>query len=186
VNPGEQGALLVEALVVSVVVTIALLGTIGLINISTQQRQRAGERNQLNAAIDADLADIKNVASQLTCCTGECNLDTPSPVGPDQLCATNNRRDDRYFYPQLDTEPNTEGSEAEDVDDICNGDGILADLNLVTDFPANPALAAAGGARAIAPLGDDNGNQNILQVTYTDTNQGGAVVRVARVVPESL
>jgi hypothetical protein len=167
----------VEALVVGVVITVALIGTAASIQYATQQRLRASQRNALNAAIDADLVDIKDLATQLTCCTGACTLGIP---GASSTCAINNPRDDRYFYPLSDPE-------ASAVDDICSPDGIgiLAGLNLVTDFPVNPALAAAGGARVIAPLGNDDGNQNILQVTYTDNNAADpeAPVRVARVVP---
>lgn len=188
VNPGEQGALLVEALVVSVVVTLALLGTIGLINISTQQRNRAGERNQLNAAIDADLAAIEDRSADLTCCSGACTLGIPGGTtpGPTSPCATDNRRDDRYFYPQLDSDPASEGSEAQTVDATCDGVGILAGvLDQFTAIPLNADLVASGGGRAIALLGNTNRDQNILQVTYTDNNAAdpNAPVRVARVVP---
>lgn len=188
----ESGALLVEALVVSVVVTIALLGTIGLINISTQQRNRAGERNQLNAAIDADLADIRNVASQITCCSGACTIGIPAGVTPDDEapfespCFTDNRRDDRYFYPQIDSDPDTpEQSEALTVNCICGGAGIFNTINLATAFPVNPAIGAAGGQRALGLLGISNGDQNILLVTYTDNNAANPAtpVRVVRVVP---
>ncbi len=82
VAPAEQGALLVEALVVSVVITIAMLGTAASINIATQQHNRAGERNQLNAAIERDLAEIQDLATQLTCCSGDCTLGIPGGVTP--------------------------------------------------------------------------------------------------------
>ncbi|MEO1002660.1 MAG: hypothetical protein AAFX65_06055 [Cyanobacteria bacterium J06638_7] len=190
----EQGALLIEALVVSVVVTIALLGTMGLINISSQQRQRAGERNQLNAAIDADLAAIENRASELTCCSGICRLGlagvpTDSTAPFTAPCFTTNRRDDRYFYPQIDDLTTTAVVEPEAVDALCTGAGIIPNpvLTAFNAIPMDAGLAPSGGVRQpivrLSTVQNRPGNQNILQVTYTDTNQGGAVVRVARVVP---
>jgi hypothetical protein len=188
--------LLVEALVVSALVTLALLGTIGLINLSTQQRNRAGERNRLNAGIDADLAAIEDRASDLTCCTGVCTLglggvttDNTAPFT--QPCFTANRRDDRYFYPQID-DPATAGVvEPEALDALCleTTQGIISNAVLAqfNTIPVNATLTAAGGVRQqivrLNAVQNQPGNQNILQVTYTDTNQGGAVVRVARVVP---
>lgn len=195
-HPEEWGGLLVEALVVSVIVTVALLGTLSVIGISTQQRNRAGERSQLNDAIDADLAAIEDRAADLTCCTGVCRLglagvttDNTAPFT--QPCNTANRRDDRYFYPQLDSDELTAGSEAETVDALCRepvrgiiSDAVLAQFNAL---PVNGALTTAGGARSpivrLNSVQNQLGNQNILQVTYTDTTRGNAVVRVARVVP---
>lgn len=203
VAPAEQGALLVEALVVSVVITIALLGTAASINIATQQRNRAGERNQLNAAIDADLTEIQDLATQITCCSGECTLGIPGGVTPDDTppfespCFTDNRRDNRYFFPQIDDPATTNNNEPDDVRVICNelNQGIISDAVLGTfnslepdeDDNGTPDLEDAGGSRdAIVRLNavqNQPGNQNILKVTYRDTNANNAVVRVARVVP---
>ncbi|MCP9903053.1 hypothetical protein KBY72_05135 [Cyanobium sp. BA5m-21] len=194
-HPQERGGFLVEALVVSVIVTVALLGTLSVFNISSQLRNRAGERSQLNDAIDADLAAIEDRAADLTCCTGVCRLglagvttDNTAPFT--QPCNTANRRDDRYFYPQLDSDPGTAGSEAETVDALCREPvrGIISDAVLIAfnTIPVNGALTTANHARTIVRLNsvqNQLGNQNILQVTYTDTNSGNAVVRVARVVP---
>lgn len=193
VPPGERGALLVEALVVSVLVTLAVLGTVGLINISTQQRNRAGQRNQLNAVIDADLAAIENQASQLTCCSGTCTLGIPVGVTPgaNSPCATANRRDDRFFYPQLDDPATAAVNEPTAVDAICAepnqgiiSNAVLAQFNAIVP---NADLTASGGVRQpivrLNAVQNQLGNQNILQVSYTDANQGGAVVRVAHVLP---
>jgi type II secretory pathway pseudopilin PulG len=195
VPPTQQGALLVEALVVSVVVTIALLGTIGVINTATQQRTRTEERNQLNAAIDADLAAITDLASQLTCCSGTCTLGIPGGTtpGPNSPCATDNRRDDRYFFPQLDDPATTAVREPEAIDTICQEptQGIISDdvLGQFNGIPLNDDLTPSGGVRQpivrLRTVEDQPGNQNILQVTYTDNNAAdpNAPVRVARVVP---
>ena len=195
-HPQERGGSLVEALVVSVIVTVALLGTLSVFNLSSQLRNRAGERSQLNDAIDADLAAIEDRAADLTCCTGVCRLglagvttDNTAPFT--QPCNTANRRDDRYFYPQLDSDTVTAGSEAETVDALCREPvrGIISDAVLIefNTIPVNGALTTGGGARApivrLNSVQNQLGNQNILQVTYTDTNSGNAVVRVARVVP---
>jgi len=194
-HPQERGGFLVEALVVSVIVTVALLGTLSVFNISSQLRNRAGERSQLNDAIDADLAAIEDRAADLTCCTGVCRLglagvttDNTTPFT--QPCNTANRRDDRYFHPQLDSDTVTAGSEAETVDALCREPvrGIISDAVLISfnAIPVNDALITANHARAIVRLNsvqNQLGNQNILQATYTDTNRGNAVVRVARVVP---
>ena len=67
--------------------------------------------------------------------------------------------------------------------------GIISDAVLIefNTIPVNGALTTGGGARApivrLNSVQNQLGNQNILQVTYTDTNSGNAVVRVARVVP---
>jgi hypothetical protein len=189
----EQGALLVEALVALLLISVAVLGTVGAINLSVQQRNRAAQRNQLNPAIDADLAAIDNLASQLTCCSGACTLGIPPGItpGPTSPCATDNRRDDRYFFPQLDNPATTGVVEPTAVDAICAeatsgilSNAVLAQFNALA---VNPDLTAGGGARQpivrLSAARNQPGNQNILQVTYTDTNAANAVVRVARVVP---
>jgi hypothetical protein len=182
----EQGALLVEALVAVLLISIAALGTLGAINLSVQLRNRAAQRNQLNPAIDADLAAIDNLASQLTCCSGSCTLGIPAGITPGLTspCATANRRDDRYFFPQDETPAN-------DVSDICEEatTGILSNavLDQFNALTVNADLTASGGVRQpivrLSAVHNQPGNQNILQVTYTDTNAADAVVRVARVVP---
>jgi len=195
-HPQERGSFLVEALVVSVIVTVALLGTLSVFNISSQQRNRAGERSQLNDAIDADLAAIEDRAADLTCCTGVCRLgldgETTDNTTPfTQPCNTADRRDDRYFHPQLDSDPLTAGSEAETVGALCQEPvrGIISDAVLIefNAIPVDGALTTAGGARSpivrLNSVQNQLGNQNILQVTYTDTTLGNAVARVARVVP---
>jgi hypothetical protein len=183
----------VEALVTLVLITIAVLGTVSAINLSVQQRNRTAQRNQLSPAIDTDLASIENLASQLTCCSGACTLGIPTGVspGPTSPCATDNRRDDRYFYPQLDNPATTDVVEPTAVDAICREAtaGIIstAVLSQFNALPVNADLTAAGGARQpivrLSDVRNQPGNQNVLLVTYSDTNAGNTVVRVARVVP---
>lgn len=193
VSSSERGALLIEALVVSLLLTIAVLGTVQLINLSTQQRNRASQRNQLNSAIDADLARIENMASRLTCCSGSCTLGIPNGITPGSTspCATNNPRDDRYFFPQLDDSSTADIVEPTAIDTICNqnpdgiiSDAVLAEFNALT---VDPDITAAGGARQpivrLSAINNQQGNQNILMVTYIDINAASAAVRVARVVP---
>ncbi|MEB3349201.1 MAG: hypothetical protein VKO00_04175 [Cyanobacteriota bacterium] len=161
-------------------ITILVLGSVSVINLSVQQRNRTVQRNQLSPAIDADLASIENLASQLTCCS--------DPTSP---CATENRRDDRYFYAQVDNPATTEVVEPTAVDAICREAtvGIIntAVLGQFNALPVNADLTAAGGARQpivrLSDVRNQTGNQNVLQVTYSDTKAGNAVVRVARVVP---
>jgi hypothetical protein len=61
---------------------------------------------------------------------------------------------------------------------------VLGQFNAIA---VNADFTAAGGVRQpivrLNSIENAPGNQNVLVVTYTDTNQGGAVVRVARVVP---
>lgn len=181
---------------VSMVITIALIGSAASINIATRQHNQAGERNQLSTAIDRDLAEIQDLATELTCCSGQCTLGlsgvpTDDSVTPTAPCNTANRRDGRYFYPQLDTDPVAPGSEAEAVDQLCNdpNQGIISDAVLAqfNALPENADLTAAGGTRQpivrLNTVVNQPGNQNILRVTYTDANREGAVVHVARVVP---
>lgn len=191
-NPEAQGSLLIEALVVSVLVAIALVSSMAAWNVSTAQRNRAGQRNQLTAAIDADLAAIEDRAADLTCCSGACTLGIPAGITPGAAspCATANRRDDRYFFPQFDNPATTPLVEPAAVDALCTStNGIIsaAVLTAFNSLPVNPSLTADGGVRQpIVRLSSVNaaaGNQNVLQVTYTDTNTANAVVRVARVVP---
>jgi hypothetical protein len=63
-------------------------------------------------------------------------------------------------------------------------DAVLAQFNAL---PVNADLTPAGGARQpivrLNTVHNQAGNQNVLQVTYTDVNREGAMVRVARIVP---
>lgn len=186
VAPPEQGALLLEALMVSVVITIALLGSIASINIATRQRQQASQRNALTASIEVDLAEIQNLATQLTCCSGECTLGIPAGITPGAAspCATSNRRDDSYFFPQIASAAGTVDALCADPNQGIISDAVLAQFNAL---PVNADLTAAGGARQpivrLNTVHNQAGNQNVLQVTYTDVNREGAMVRVARIVP---
>ena len=185
----ERGIGLVEPMITLVIIALAIAVGANLFSITTQSRIKANQRSALIASIDANLAAIRDQALRLTCCSGRCTIGIPSGITPGttSVCATANRIDDRYFFPQRDnvaTTSNfpgtTEAREPYAVDQLC-----ASDSNLVVT-PLRDAINAATSAALVAPVGSIRTLTviagNVLQVSYSDAATG-AVIRVERIIP---
>ncbi len=177
---------LIEAVITGVLLALVVSGSAVLLTSVNRSTNRSDTLVATNTAIDADLATIKSISQRLTCCSGTCTVAAPTTFGTStSSCATNDPRDDRYYFPQRDdttTTANfantTTAREPDAVDQLCsvaNNTVFMTPLQNAVDAVAIPAGSNFTRATQI------NAN-HILQVTYTDTIDN-RVVRVANILP---
>ena len=185
----QRGVGILEPIISIVIITIVLTTSLSLFSISSRSRQKAYQRTALLASVDANLAEIRDQASRLTCCSGQCTIGIPSGITPgsSSVCATADRNDDRYFFPQRDnpatTFPFTNTTEAREpyaVDQLCASQAnlVVAPLKQAINAASTGSLATPTGTTRT--VGDLPGNA--LQISYAETSTG-AVLRVERIVP---
>jgi hypothetical protein len=161
-------------------------GSAALLTSVNRSSTRSDSLVATNTAIDADLAAIQGLSVRLTCCSGVCSVTPPTSFGTaTSSCATNDPRDDRYYFPQRDDTTTTANfantttpKEPDAVDQLCstaNNTNFMTPLQTAVDALTVPAGSNFTRATQINP-------NHILQVTYTDSidNQ---VVRVANILP---
>jgi type II secretory pathway pseudopilin PulG len=106
----RDGFSLVESLVMTVLVLLAA-GSSALI-LNSASRMAISHRLQvaLNENIESYLAEVSAKGDSYTCCAGACTTTPPTSTQASgdntSSCATNDPRDDRYFFPFQD-DPDT-------------------------------------------------------------------------------
>lgn len=173
-----------EPLVLLVLLMLAMSGT-GLMMASIASSATRSARTQaLEENINSDLASIRQLSERFTCCSGTCTTTPPTSFGTaTSSCATNDPRDDRYFFPQRDdpgTTTNLPGTttprEPDAVDQLCDASNNTAFLTpLKTAIDALPVPAGATRTTTIQPA-------RLVRITYTDTALA-RTVRVAQLMP---
>ena len=111
----DRGTGLLEPLMVSVMLFLTVAAMANVFNGITRSMASMQKRQTMDVAIEKYLADASSLAREYTCCSGQCKTERPTDkdVGVDKPCATNDSRDDRYFFPQLDlatTKKNFDGT----------------------------------------------------------------------------
>jgi hypothetical protein len=149
------------------------------VNRSSAEARRVVTMDQ---EIDSQLAQIKQLSGQLTCCSSVCTVTPPTTFGTTANCATNNPLDSRYFYPQQDdpattatisgTSPATADERAA-VDQLCASGAFLTPLLTAVNALAQPA----GVTRTAAVQAN-----RTIRLVYTDT-VNSRVTRVANITP---
>ncbi len=180
---GQDGFSILESVVTALLLAIAVSGSAALLSSVNRMATRADSIEELNTAIDSNLTAIRNISTRFTCCSGICSTATPTTYGSTSACATNDPRDDRYYFPQMDVAtttvnfPNTTTSkEPEAVDQLCaaaNNTVFMTPLKTAVD--ALPVPADSTRVSTIRP-------NHILEVSYTDTIDN-RVVRIANITP---
>jgi hypothetical protein len=186
------GFSLVEALVFTGLLLVAVAGAASLLLRSNQSLLIAREVGDLDALIDTNLDLVQQVSDRYTCCLGSCVAPTISgttvtnasvadtalsagQVGSSRACATTDPGNVRYFFPQRN-EAGTALNEPEAVDALC-ADSELANTAFMTPLqqrvdrlPVPPGLQRSTDIRPA----------RILRVAYT-SGAGATTARVIRV-----
>lgn len=182
----DSGFTTLESLIVLVLIGIAAAGSTAMFTVALRGLQGTRQTYAAQAAIEANKAQIDDLARKFTCCSGICTTTSPTSTtsGPSKACATTSPNDDRYYFPQLDdptTTTNFPGtttpSEPNAVDQLCdntNNTVFLTPLKTAIDGLAQPSPATRSSAQILS--------YKMLRVDFTDPS-AGIVVRSIYVKP---
>jgi prepilin-type N-terminal cleavage/methylation domain-containing protein len=178
VKYSRDGFTLVEILVASVVLVVAISGA-ALAFMSANKISFFGSaRSQVESAIDQDLANIKDAAYRYTYCSGDYTItgDACNSVAPGQ---------EDYYFPDSVAHQ----ARAEEFEDDCR-DGSLSDDLIAAINGGSSSLALSSTATTLgvsrdpavlnSTVGTPGENSHDIRITY---NQNGAVVRRVLVTP---
>jgi len=181
---GGEGFSIIESVITAILLAIVVSGSAILLSSVNRSSGRSDTLVALDSAIDSNLAEIKDLSVRFTCCSGVCTVTPPTNFGTStSACATNDPRDDRYYFPQRDdtaTTGNFAGTttarEPDAVGQLCaNNVAFMTPLQTAVDAVAVPA-----GTTRTTTIRDNR----ILEVSYTDrTETPNRVVRVANILP---
>lgn len=183
---------LVEPLVLTLMLMIAMAATAVIFNGINRQTASTQQQVLMQNSIDGDVRQIKTLARNFTCCSGVCSTAPPTSfgvvAGVVRPCATSDPRDDRYYFPQVEIIPVAPATKANfpytttfrefvAVEQLCastNNTNFMTPLKTAVDALAQPT--GASRASVIQP-------DKILRVTYTDTANSPRVARVETISP---
>ncbi len=181
---GSKGFSVIESVVTAILLAIVVSGSAVLMSSVNRSSTRSDTLVTLDSAIDSDLATIRDLSVRFTCCSGVCTVAAPTNFATStSACATDDPRNDRYYFPQRDdtsTTANfantTTAREPDAVGQLCaNNNVFLAPLQ--TAVNALPVPAGATRTTTIRP-------NRILEVSYTNiTETPNRVVRVVNILP---
>jgi type II secretory pathway pseudopilin PulG len=176
----DRGFGLVEPLVSTLLILIALAGTASVLGVINKGLLLTQQQVVMQASIDDNIRQIKTLARQYTCCSGSCTTMKPTQFGVvggvTQPCATNNPLDNRYYYPQV-----TISNEQTAVDTLCQTDSTN-NTKFMSPFKTSiDALSQPTNATRATVI--DNSNPHVLKVTFTDNINNNRVVRVENIIP---
>jgi len=182
---GQAGFSLSEPMVLLVMLTMAMLAAASIFSSAMRSFTTSRKLSEMEIAIDENISEIKKISREFTCCSGTCNVPSKpfTDHGSGKPCATDNIRDDRYYFPQLDLAstttnfPNTTTSvEPAAIDQICS---VANNTNFMTPFKtAVDAKPVALPVTRTTTIKTDS--IHTLEVTYNDA---GRVIRSLVVVP---
>lgn len=189
---------MVESIILAVLIAVAAgvsaQALISATRMATSQRREV----RLNNAIESYLNKARDIGDRFTCCSGTCTVNPPAANATfdggrtTSSCATDNPRDDRYFFP-LQDDPDTTGAlmglncmiggrlvacsrEPEAVTEVCkaaNNTLFMRPLQSAVD-----ALAPPPGTTVTTSIQ----TQKRLRITITDTTNN-RVVRMYDLYP---
>jgi prepilin-type N-terminal cleavage/methylation domain-containing protein len=159
----RDGFTLVELLVSTVIIGIILGGLLAFPQIIGRGSQQTQRQNESQSAIDTDLANMRALANNLSCCSGSC---TTSP-SPDDCNSVGPGNQDFYV-------PKSNSPASSTFRTACTSGTLAASLksNLEARSPS-----AGITSRTIVV---DSGSAHRVRITYTAP---GNVERVAILVP---
>jgi prepilin-type N-terminal cleavage/methylation domain-containing protein len=170
-----MGFSLVELLVSSVIIAILGAGVAAVLSSGNSAFVRTRETNLLEQTIDTDLAQIKDVAFRMTCCSGSCTtetgLSTPCSTNPDTGSFYNPGQQNYYFPdPTLDTNQTAINS----FITSCDSGSLVNSLTSLVDTSGLP-----GGITR--DFDESQASSHRLTVTYSDGSQSRAYTLVPTV-----
>lgn len=164
-----SGFSLIELLVGVVLVGITAAAAAAILSSSNRALVGARTQDRRQALIDDDVARINNLSTRFTCCSGTCGLSTTG-------CLSSTPGNDRLYYPQLDSDPNTAIPEtAPQLEDpstgACNNGGIAtAFIAQIQSSVPTTALATLNVSRtAPVRVSTTDGRDHRVRLTYRDS-----------------
>jgi hypothetical protein len=171
----------VELLVASVIMAIAVIGSVTLTQRSGVTSSAATARYRQQSLVDADVARIRRLNDRYTCFSGTCTSGGTSDPGKND-----------YFPTPVGTVPNITNSTAgNNFEALCKSTGLITQL--VTDIGTpSAALTAAGitysidtnnqGQQTVSEFGTNVvRNLHRYTVTYTSSTSGEVLRRITLV-----
>jgi hypothetical protein len=164
----DAGFSIVEGLIASVIVALAVAATAGGFNLVTSSIRGTAEKNTANLSIDNDVSRIKKLSAEYSACV------TPAGGFPGNGCDVGS--DISHYYFPMDP------LKVDQFFAACNGAaGAHITANFV-DALKNLGEPAPGVSRAVArENGGDPKNHNVI-VRYTADGKESRVLKVAPVV----
>lgn len=177
-----------ESLIAVVIIGLAAAASTSMLMVGLRGLRESAQSNSVQAAIEANKAQIDQLARSFTCCSGICTTSPPASGtfgGANQPCFTDNPNDDRYYFPVRDnpsTTTNITGtttpSEPIAVDQRCLNANNIAFMTPLKTAIDNPGLVPqpSPATREPAVILD----YKMLRVDFTSA---GVVVRSLYVKP---
>lgn len=169
----SAGFSIVEGLIASVIVVVAVLGTAGAFNLITSSIRGTSEKNAAATAIDKDISMIKDLSIRYTSCV---NPVGSIPADGDGACDVSNNFS-AYYFPKsaLETEKNKFFT-------ACRSSTASSHITagFVTAINDLPELSEGVTRKpAVRENGSDPKNHNVI-VEY---QVNGSTVRLVKVAP---
>ncbi len=181
---GAGGFSLVELMVASVLLVVALTGTSVLFVESNRSSAAAETRYRQQALVDTDLARVRRLNDRYTCSSGSCTSLGSLELGKND-----------FFPPPTSTAANGNSSAGQLFEALCNSTSLITQL--VTDIGGPPAaLTTAGvtysvdsanqGQQTVSEFGT-NVVRNLHRYTITYRNsRSGELLRRVTLVPTTV
>lgn len=171
-----SGFTFVEVLVATVILSLATIGTVGVINSATGLVRRSGEINELNTLIESDIAAVRSANDRLVCLNGTCTIATTDPGAAGYFPNTANQANVDFFvrlcgYRQETSPPTPEG--------IFN-----ASAGFVTQMMANILLPPVDRRLQRVLTAEDSGHR--YTVRYTRAGGDNTILRQITLVPATV
>jgi prepilin-type N-terminal cleavage/methylation domain-containing protein len=170
-----QGFTLIEILVSAVIIGILGVGVAAILSSGNTAFVRTRGGNLLEQTIDSDLAQIKDLAFRMTCCSGSCTteseLSSPCSTNPDTDTFYKPGQQNYYFPdPTLDTNQTAINS----FITSCNSGSLVNSLTGLVDTSGLP-----GGITR--DFDESQASSHRLTVIYSDGSQSRAYTLVPTV-----
>ena len=178
------GFSLVELMVSSVLLVLALTGTSVLFVESNRSSAAAETRYRKQALVDTDLARVRRLNDRYTCSSGTCTSLGSAELGKND-----------FFPPPTSTAADGNSSAGQLFEALCNSTGLISQL--VSDIGAPPSTLTAGGItysidtanqgqQTVSEFGT-NVVRNLHRYTITYTNSSsGELLRRVTLVPTTV
>ena len=181
------GFSLSEPLVLILILTVSMLAAAVIFLSAIRSFTTSLNVTRMETASDQNMRDINRLSREFTCCSGTCTTSIPTSFGTGQACATNDTRDDRYYFPQQDlttTTTNfantTTSVEPAAVDQICsvaNNTNFMTPFKTAVDNTSQPSPAIRTSTIKTDSI-------HTLEVTFSESaNNTTRVIRSVIVVP---
>lgn len=185
----NHGFTIIELLVSSLILTVAVSGSVIAYNLITRSADQTGVRLDQNRLIDADLATIRYRAELFTSCLdpeGDVNTATPG----DPVSCTGDDVDfgnSFYYFPELplDAQGNvTDDSDAITFGAACTPDSGTGTTTLRTNFlnVIGGEVELAGNVTRQAPTAV-TGTSYLVRITWVDPTRNNRELRSVDLAP---